>query len=515
MMWIWVCCFAVLLLMVALDVGVFHRRAREREALESIGMALFWLAAAGALAGVVWFIHDIDWLGVHTKTGISPDAASLKFIAGFFTELALDLDTVFVVAAVFAALKIQPRHQHTVLTYGLLLSIPLRGGLVSAVGGLLSLADWVRFVFAGLLVLAALRMLVIRQENTDPNSNIFVKLMSKVIPPTKKAKRAEFVTRDDAGKLVITPLLVALVMIETADAFLALDAIPAVYASTTTPYIAFLSSGAALLCLRALFPVLKQIVGWIRYVKVALAFLLGYMAVLISLSPDQKPPTQVTIAVVASALVAGFGVAVARTKFSLPVPHINDATSPLGEDADRLARGTLKQARKLVVLVVGLTIVGLGVLALVGPGPGLIIIPIGLGLLATEFVWAKRLLSQYSKRAQAAGTQIAKRTPVWMVPLVIGGTIVGLILFVILFDAPLMYVIPGSVPLFIGQAVWAYLVFKRAKEPVHQPPTMPSAAEPNSYTEATEKTESADRTQESVLKNADTTEPTERSTPKR
>jgi tellurite resistance protein TerC len=461
MIWIWVSSISVVLLLAGLDVALLNRRARTLDPLESIGWALFWFAVAGAASGGVWFMHHSDWQGVRQSTGLSADAASLHFLSGFLTELALDLDSVFVISAIFGHLRTPARYQHLVLFCGLLLACVVRAALILGVGELLASFTWTRFILAALLIFAALRMLLIRQENADPNRNIFVKLVRRVFPMTDRIAGPEFLTRE-GGKLALTPLLAALLLIETADVFMAADSIPAVYASVQTPYIVFLSSCLSLMCLRALYPALRELVGWIRYVKVALALLLGYFAVLLSLPAEHKPPIQVTIAAIASALAAGTGIAIVRTRLAsgpgLPL------ISPLGEDADRLARLTLKQARKLIVLVIGLTIVGIGILMLIGPGPGLLVIPIGLALLATEFVWAKKLLRTYSEKAQKAGNKFASRTPRWTVPVVIGATIAGLVAAVTLLHVPAKFVVPGSIPLLIGQAAWAVLVFRRAAQ---------------------------------------------------
>lgn len=330
-----------------------------------------------------------------------------------------------------------------------------------------------RFAFSTLLVLAALRMLLVRQENADPARNIFVRVTRYLVPVADPPSGdVDATSRPDGqpeltvrlnGKLALSSLFVTIVLIETADAFFAADSIPAVFTVTQSPFLVFASNCFALLVLRSLFFALQELSNWIRYLKVPLAALLGLAAVKMALPTDVRVPTYVSLTAVASALAIGFGAAIVFAR-SGPTP----AVSPLGEEAERLARLTLKQARKLVVLVVGSTVVGIGVLMLIGPGPGLLVIPIGLALLASEFVWAKRLLDQYTDRASRlglkAGNAVAKRTPLWVIPVVIVATIAAIVVAIVHFNISPKLVLPGALPMFIGQGFWAYLTFKQHRQ---------------------------------------------------
>jgi tellurite resistance protein TerC len=462
MVWLWILMTAVMALLLGLDLFVLNRRPERIGPAEAVGWAFFWFALAGACNGALWFMHTHDLLGLRAATGLHADEAAQQFLAAFLTESALGLDTVFVLSAVFAHRRTPERVQHRVLFYGLLVALPVRGLLIGSIGGLVNTWHWTRIAFGVLLVLAALRMILVRQENTDPEKNLFVRLTQKALPMTDRHIGTSLVTREK-GRWAWTPLMGVLLLVETADVIFAFDSVPAAFAMTDSPFIVFSGNCFALLCLRSLFFALRGLTAWIRYVKLGLAAILAYCAVTIALPAEGRPHSYVSLAFIASALVAGFGAALIFPKRG-PVPTV----SPLGEDAERIARLTLRQARKLIVLVVGFTVVGLGILMLIGPGPGLLVVPIGLAVLASEFVWARRLLNHYTERAtkmgKRAGNALAQRSHPWLIAPVIGGTIAG-IWAIIHFGwlAPKL-ILPGSVPLLIGEAVWAVLTVHRHRE---------------------------------------------------
>lgn len=472
MVWAWVSFIGLMVVLIGVDLALLQRRPRVLTAIESVGWSFYWLTLAGGFNAAVWFLFRNDVWGLATSTGLHADEASLRFLTGFLTEFALDLDTVFVLTAVFAHRRTPKRYQHLVLFYGLLLAVLVRGGAVAACSGLIAWLPSMRVVLALLLVLAALRMLLVRQENADPSRNVFVWLISRVFPVQEDTRGPALATVRN-GRVVMTPLLVTIVLVETADAVFAFDSVPASYALTGSSWLSFTSGCFALLCLRALFFAIRDLIGWIRYVKVALAAMLVYCAVIMSLPKESHPPEWVTLVVVSSLVAAGVGAALIFYKPG-PVPM----TSPLGEDVENVARLTTKQARRLVVLVVGVTLVGLGIAMLVGPGPGLLVIPIGLGLLATEFVWAKRLQARFAEHAtrvgRSAGGAVMKRSKPWLIPVVIGGTVASLWALshyseaVIGRKIGMLTVMLGAIPMFIGQAVWAVLVIQRWRAPRHE-----------------------------------------------
>jgi uncharacterized protein (TIGR02611 family) len=220
-----------------------------------------------------------------------------------------------------------------------------------------------------------------------------------------------------------------------------------------------------------LYFVLASYTAWLRYLKIGLAAILAFMAVTMSLPMSQRLPTEATLAVVCGLLGAGLVLALVFAKREQSAA----TTSPLGEDAERIARLTLKQARRLIVLVVGFTIILIGIVMLIGPGPGALIVPIGLALLASEFIWARRLLNRYTEQAQRygkrAGGVVLRYSRVWMIPIVVGAFATGLVIAIARGISPWL-VVPGSLPLLVGMGIWAYQTVKASRLPRVEPGTV-------------------------------------------
>jgi len=253
-------------------------------------------------------------------------------------------------------------------------------------------------------------------------------------------------------------------LIETADAALALDSIPAQFAFARDPFLVLTANLFALFAARSFVLVLMEYQGWMRYVKVGLALLLGYAAVAMARSPSATLSPELSLAVIAIAVSIGLGLALA---FGKPGPAIR--TSPLGHDAERLANTTLAQARKVIAFIVGGTIVIVGLIMIPGPGPGLLVLPVGLTILAMEFVWARKLLTRFNQRAKVAGSAMVRTPRPWLIPFVIIGVVAFVTLGVIYGPrihsqiTPLTFVL-GSVPLMVGSTVWCVITWRRAKQ---------------------------------------------------
>lgn len=465
MIWLWAGISVLAVLLVLLDRFVLHPRPEAITPATAVARSLFWFLLAMLFNAGVFFAYETGWLGAGVQRGVKGDEASLQFLTAFVMEFALDLDTVFVIAAVFSHFRTPEVYQHRVLFWGVLVSVLVRASMILTAGALLLEWPWFRFVLAGLLVLASLRMILIRQENTDPEKNLIIRALRRFVHVSERLDGANLVTRID-GRTVLTPLLVTLLLVETADAIFAFDSIPASYAVAREPFLIFAANLFAVLCLRALYPALRSLRGWLRYVKIGLAMILAYAAIAIALPHAHRVSTEGSLAAVLAA--AGVG-AFFAARWGWAGAE-SDLASPLGPDAERLARMTLKPARKLIVLVVGLTIVVIGILMMIGPGPGLLVVPIGLAVLASEFLWAKRLLRRYSEHAQRlskrAEKMLLKRPRPWLIAPVL---IVTLAVVIFLWKAQPLglkrgWVISGSIPTFVGETVWAVLTVQRYRE---------------------------------------------------
>ncbi|PYJ08244.1 MAG: hypothetical protein DME25_02000 [Verrucomicrobia bacterium] len=273
--WHWIGFIACVLIFLAVDLGVFHRRAHQVRFQE----ALVWSA--------VWFC-----LAMLFAWGLKPlrgPKESLEFLTGYLIELSLSMDNVFVIALIFAFFRIPGEFQHRVLYWGILGALIMRGVMIGAGVALITLFHWILYVLGAFLLFSGIKMLFV-QTDVQPEKNRVVRLARKFYPVTPHLDGHKFTTVWQ-GKRALTPLALVLLMVETTDLIFALDSIPAIFAVTTKPFIVFTSNVFAILGLRSLYFVLAGAIGYFRYLKVGLAFVLVFTGVKMVLDPhDREPP---------------------------------------------------------------------------------------------------------------------------------------------------------------------------------------------------------------------------------
>jgi tellurite resistance protein TerC len=280
MIWLWLAFIAFVLLMLALDLGVFHRTAHVVSVREALAWSAVWIAMGLTFSVFVYFAYDGSWFGLGTVPdsvdGLVNDGARAveKYLTGYVVEKSLSVDNIFVIAMLFGFFRVPALYQHRVLFWGILGALVLRGAMIGIGAKLIAEFHWVLYVFAVFLILTALKMLFFKTEETDPNQNIVVRLTRRIFRVTPQLHGANFVVRGDGGALTLTPLALALVMVETTDVIFAVDSIPAIFAITADPFLVFTSNVFAILGLRSLYFALAGMVDKFRYLKVALATVL-------------------------------------------------------------------------------------------------------------------------------------------------------------------------------------------------------------------------------------------------
>jgi len=287
---IWVAFVTLILALLALDLGVFHRRAHVVSVREAMMWTTIWIATATAFATVVYFGYDQHWLGM----GLHPDpvdrsvafpdgrvnsaqSALLKFVTGYIVELSLSVDNVFVIAMVFSSFGIPREYQHRVLFWGILGALAMRGGMIAIGAQLVAQFSWILYVFGGILIVTATRMMFMDAPHGAPGQNRIVRLIRRYLPVTDTFHGEHFFVRAGNvrnGALMVTPLVPALVMVETTDLVFAIDSIPAIFAITGDPFLVFTSNVFAILGLRSLYFALAGALALFRYLKHALAVVL-------------------------------------------------------------------------------------------------------------------------------------------------------------------------------------------------------------------------------------------------
>jgi tellurite resistance protein TerC len=310
MIWIWCAFIGFVLALLALDLGVFHRHAHEVKTKEALLWSCAWITLALAFTGVVYFIYEHHWCGIGLTTDLMSvsaanplghndgSAAALKFLTGYFIEKSLSVDNIFVIAMVFAMIKVPALYRHRVLFWGILGALVMRGTMIAIGARLIERFSWTIYVFGGILILTALKMLFSKDDGPDPNDTAILRWARKVMPVADRFHGEHFfvktgtkasheapvpgaaeqvdlaVDRAKPGTWLMTPLFLALIVVEFTDLVFAVDSIPAIFAITTDPFLVFTSNVFAILGLRSLYFALEGMIGAFHYLKTALALVL-------------------------------------------------------------------------------------------------------------------------------------------------------------------------------------------------------------------------------------------------
>lgn len=306
--WMWAAFMGVVLTLLILDLGLFHRNTREISVAESLAMSAFYISMGLAFGAWVWFE-----LGAQ---------AGEEYLTGFLVEKTLAMDNVFVISLIFTYFAVPRQYQHRVLFWGILGVIVLRAILIGAGATLVAEYHWLLYVFAAFLIATGIKMLVMGDHQLDIESNPVLKLMRRTMRITPELHQERFFVRkaDPAsGKMLryATPLFVALVLVEVVDLIFAVDSIPAIFAITTDPYIVYTSNIFAILGLRALYFALAAVIDRFIYLKQALALVLVFIGSKIfvaDLMGWEKFPTSVSLGVTVALIAGGIVYSLIRTR---------------------------------------------------------------------------------------------------------------------------------------------------------------------------------------------------------
>ena len=310
MIWIWSSFIAFVLLLLALDLGVFNRKAHVVTVKEALGWSAVWITLGLSFTAVVYFIYEAHWFGIGQTMdlmSVSPSnplghndgrAAALKFLTGYLIEKSLSVDNIFVIALVFGLVKVPALYRHRVLFWGILGALVMRGAMIAVGAQMIARFSWTIYVFGGILILTALKMLFIKEDEGDPMGSAVLRWARKVMPVTDRFHGEHFfvkagtkasheapvpgadeqtdhaVDRAKHGTWMMTPLLLALIVVEFTDLVFAVDSIPAIFAITTDPFLVFTSNVFAILGLRSLYFALEGMIDRFHHLKTALALVL-------------------------------------------------------------------------------------------------------------------------------------------------------------------------------------------------------------------------------------------------
>jgi tellurite resistance protein TerC len=304
--WAWFAFAVFILLMLALDLFVFHREAKEVSFREAALLSGFW-ASLGMLFGVlVWW-----WAGPVTAG---------EYYAGYLIEKALSVDNVFVFALIFSYFAVPPRFQYRVLFWGVVGALVMRVVFILLGASLLERYDWMVYVFGAFLIYTGIRMARHKNEEIHPERNPVLRLVRRLLPMTDEYRGQSFFVRE-RGKLLATPLLAVLIMVETTDLVFAVDSIPAIFAITTNTFVVWTSNAFAILGLRALYFMLADMIRRFVYLKLGLSVILVFVgAKFIYGDLFGKVPIWVSLPFIAVVISASIAASLYKTRNMPPEP---------------------------------------------------------------------------------------------------------------------------------------------------------------------------------------------------
>lgn len=267
-LWMWLTFLSIVVLLLAFDLGVLHRKTKEISIKESLWMSAFYIGMALLFGGWVW--HELG------------SQSGKEYLTGFIVEKTLAMDNVFIISLIFTYFAIPQKYQHRVLFWGILGVIVLRAIMIGLGATLVAQFSWVLYVFAVFLILTGIKMLLMGDKAPDIENNPLLKFMRKHFRISNQLHGQNFTVKlpdPKTGKLATfgTPLLVALVLIEFVDLIFAVDSVPAIFTITLDPYIVYTSNIFAILGLRALYFALAAIIHRFHYLKPALAWVLIFI----------------------------------------------------------------------------------------------------------------------------------------------------------------------------------------------------------------------------------------------
>jgi TerC family integral membrane protein len=304
--WLWFGFIAFVLAMLALDLGVFHKKDHEVSVKEALTWTCVWISLAMVFNVGIYF-----WFG---------SERALEFLSGYVIEKALSVDNIFVFIVVFSVFAVPAKLQARVLLWGILSALVLRAIFVVLGAALLSRFHWLGYVFGAFLVFTGIKLLVQRSAETDPRQNPLFKLFRRVMPAVDEFHEGHF-TIVQGGKRYATPLLLVLIAIEATDIVFAMDSIPAIFAVTRDPFIVFTSNIFAILGLRALYFALAGMMDKFHYLKFGLALVLMFVGGKMLLAGVYKIPIWASLAIIAILLAGSVIASLLRPRPNPPHAH--------------------------------------------------------------------------------------------------------------------------------------------------------------------------------------------------
>lgn len=295
--WLWIGFNLFVLVMLALDLGVFHRKSHVVSGREALTWSLVWIFLSLIFNAAIYLFWDRMMPG----SNYTNKDAALAFFTGYLIEKSLSVDNIFVFILIFSFFAVPAAYQHRVLFWGILGALIMRGALIALGAALLQQFHWIIYLFGAFLIFTGIRMALHREEEIHPDKNPVVKFFRRFMPVTEGFEKDKFFVRR-AGRLLATPLFLILLIIESTDLVFAVDSIPAIFAVTQEPFIVYTSNVFAILGLRALYFLLANVMDKFQYLKLGLSAVLTFIGGKMVIMDVYHIPVGLSLGIVASIL---------------------------------------------------------------------------------------------------------------------------------------------------------------------------------------------------------------------
>jgi tellurite resistance protein TerC len=322
---LWIVFNLFVLAMLALDLGVFNRKAHAVKFKEALSWSVVWIALA--MAFNFWLYKEFGKQVGH------------EFLAGYLLEKSLSVDNIFVFVMIFGYFNVAPKYQHRLLFWGILGALILRGIMIAAGAALIANFYWVLYVFGALLVFTGIKMAFHDPAEGDPSKGWVYRMGKRLLPMAPPGDYGQkFVVKVD-GKTFVTPMFLVLLVVETTDVLFAIDSIPAIFGVTQNTFIVYTSNVFAILGLRALYFLLAGVIDMFRYLKYGLSLVLIFVGIKMLLGHSEyKIPINISLIVIGSILALSIIASIIAAKFDkhpepprdFPDDQAIDPTKPVG-----------------------------------------------------------------------------------------------------------------------------------------------------------------------------------------
>lgn len=297
--WLWVGFNAFILAMLALDLGVFHRKSHAVSVREATTWSAVWIALALVFNAGIFHFRGSE--------------QGIQFLTGYLIEKSLSIDNIFVIALIFSFFAVPKAYQHRVLFWGILGALVMRAIFIGAGAALLGRFHWILYIFGAFLLFTGAKMAIYRNQEMHPEHNPVLQLVRRLVPVTANYEGDRFWVRHGA-RLMATPLFLVVVLVETTDLIFAVDSIPAIFAVTDDAFLVYTSNVFAILGLRSLYFLLAGVMDKFAYLKLGLSAILVFVGAKMLLTEVYKIPSSISLLVVLSLLATAIAASLGKSR---------------------------------------------------------------------------------------------------------------------------------------------------------------------------------------------------------